>query len=332
MRDEEYFALDCISQSDINLFIKNKQEYALSRQVGRSGSTKAMDLGSLNHTLLFEPEEFHNRYAHFSGTVPNSPQMKKFFEYMMDTSHNLSIGDMYCNCYSSKGKDVAKESQALYDTLIQYKEFMRENGHKNMITEELELQSRRMIEIVHLHPGVQKTLLAGRANTDKYLIYKEVGITWYSDVVPGIPLKSKVDEVHVDTLNCIAYAYDYKTTRTPNAKSFRSSVKYYGYDIQESFYAEALKFWLYEKYGKHFQIIFRFIPQYNVAPFNVLGVVQFSDVDRDNAYNKWADALIEMVKCIETGQFDNTEAYSEDGITHMKLDDTPVMILEGEAY
>jgi len=105
MTDREYFELDAINQSSLKTFIDNRKsyEYQYIHKLGEKKSTKAMDLGTLVHCLLFEPEQFHNRYAHFNGLVPTSANQKKFVELYSKTDSNLTLADCYANSYSTKG-------------------------------------------------------------------------------------------------------------------------------------------------------------------------------------------------------------------------------------
>lgn len=330
MDDKAYFAYDAISQSSLKTFIENRKayEYAYVHGLGEKKSTKAMDLGTLNHCLLFEPEEFKNRYAYFSGEVPNSPQAWKFYELCFGDS-KMDYGDAYVNSYACKSKSVkaiTEESEAMFLKYQSYALFIEKNGHKEMITPELELQSRQMIEIVLNHPGVMKTLVAGRVNAE-FEIHKELALIMI-DTRYKRTVKMKIDEVHVDVKNQIIYAYDYKTTRAQNTDSFKGSAKYYGYDIQESFYSFYLKEWAEQTYGLAFQVIFRFIPQLNILPFNVLDVIEFEEDDREQAYLKWNDAFVELDNCLNTGRFDNPSAYSDSGVNRVKLNKDSIVLLD----
>lgn len=329
MTDKEYRELSDISQSEIKVFRKNRKlyEYIFIKKLGTNEGTKATDKGSLNHTLLFEEQEFHNRYTHFNGTVPNSPQMKKFFDYMVtEDTNTLTISDMYCNCYSTKSlkiPEIITKSQALYNELTEYRNFMRDSGHKEMITPEIETESRTMIDICLQHPGVIKTLVAGR-NNPKFKVYKEKVIRW---VYNGIKCKEKADEIHVDIENRIIYVYDYKTTKADNMKGFISAIKYYGYDTQDSFYSTGVNHWAEETFGLDFQIKFRFIPQNTNFPYNVLDVVEISEDDREAAYIEWTKDIEELQRCKETGNFDNPAAYSETGVNLIKLNNFDSVVL-----
>ena len=335
MTDKEYHEFDAISQSSIKTFMENRKsyEYQYVLKIGENKSTKAMDLGSLNHCLLFEPEEFHNRYAHFSGAVPSSANQKKFVELATTVGNNLTIEDCYANSYSTKGmkpSQITEKADALLKELNDYLCFVSKHGHKEMITPELELQSRRMVEIVMNHSGVVKTLISGRANSN-YKIYKEHSIV-LEDRRFGRVIKCKVDEMHVDTKNHIIYAYDYKTTRSQNTNSFKGSVRYYGYDIQESFYATYIKQWAKVEFGTDFKVVFRFIPQLNIAPYNVLDVIEFDEDDREQAYLRWSEAFEQLSECLSTGRFDNPSAYSDSGVNVMKLNNTETYLINTDSF
>jgi len=335
MTDKEYFAFDAISQSSIKDFIENRKSYEYNHvlKIGENKHTKAMDLGSLNHCLLFEPQEFHNRYAHFSGAVPSSANQKKFVELINAETTNLTVEDAYANSYSTKGlkpADISKKAFDLLQELTPYSMFMKHNGHKEMITPELEIQSRRMVEIVLNHSGVVKTLVSGRANPN-FKIYKEHSIV-LEDQRFGRMIKCKVDEMHVDVKNHIIYAYDYKTTRSQNTNSFKGSVRYYGYDIQESFYATYIKQWAKVEFGTDFKVVFRFIPQLNIAPYNVLDVIEFDEDDREQAYLRWSEAFEQLSECLSTGRFDNPSAYSDSGVNVMKLNNTETYLINTDSF
>jgi len=330
MTDKEYFALDAISQSSLKCFIENRKayEYNYLYKLGENKSTKAMDLGTLIHCLLFEPGEFDNRYAHFSGLVPSSANQKKFVELYCKENSNLTLADCYANSYSTKGmKDyqIVQKAEELLNELNDFMCFNERHGHKEIITSEMEIQARRMVDIVLNHHGVGKTLVAGR-NNPKFTILKEFGL-WMLDIRFSRSVKLKIDELHIDMDNNIIYAYDYKTTRSQNTDAFKGSVRYYGYDIQESFYSHYLSEWAIGEYGMTFKVIFRFIPQLNVAPFNVLDVVEFDADDREKAYLRWNDALEQLDQCLRTGRFDNPAAYTEEGVNHMKLNTYDSVVL-----
>lgn len=332
MTDKTYFALPDDSQSSIKAFKENRKayEYTYVKGLGEGKKTKALDLGTLNHCLLFENQEFVNRYATFEGEVPNSPQAWKFYDLCWGEK-DMSPEDAYVNSYSCKSKTpatIVKESGDMFNKYEPYGMFMRTNRHKELITNEQELLSRRMIEIFWEHEGVQKTLFADRLNP-KYDNYREVAIRWNYYLIPDRPLKCKIDEVCVDVKNKIAYAYDYKTTRSQNMKSFTNSIKYYGYDIQASFYIEAIKVWLKEKYGEDFTVVFRFIPQLNIAPFNVLDVIEIEEDDINAAFDVWTEELSEIDNCRKTGRFDNPSAYTDSGVNKVRLG-KEVVVLDAE--
>lgn len=329
MTDNEYHNRPEISQSAIKDFRKNRKsyEYCYVKGLGTGKSTKAMDKGTLNHCLIFEPDEFHNRYAHFSGEVPNSPQAWKFYDLCFG-EQAMSEADAYVNSYSCKSKTPAvirSEAEASYYKYEPYANWMKENAHKILITPEVELEARQMVDIFYRHPGVMKTLVAGRVNP-KYKIFKEQVIFW---TIFDAACRQKCDEIHVDIEKQMIYAYDYKTTNSENVKSFISSIKFYGYDTQDSFYTTGLKQWASAMFGMEFRVEFRFLPQYSKAPYNVIDVVVISDEDREAAYLEWTKDLQELKECLETGNFDNPAAYSEDGINRVKLNNNVnVMVLD----
>jgi hypothetical protein len=337
MTDKEYRELDAESQSGLKMFMKNRKnyEYCMVLGLGTNGSTKSMDLGSVNHTLIFEPQEFHNRYAYFEGTSPSaSAQMKKFYDLVFLQEIPMKLEDAYCNCYSTKSmkpEAVTKAAYELRNNLLPYYNFHAEHGEKDMLTPADEMKSRQMVEIFHQHEGVRKTLLAGRNNPNA-MVFKEAGLIWELPHLSKRPLKGKMDEMHLFIDEQLLIIYDYKTTNAPNVNAFKSSAKFYGYDTQESFYAIGAKEWVKRNFNLDVTVVFRFIPQLNVLPYNVLDVIEFDADDREAAYLEWSEALKELDKCRETGQFDNPAAYSESGVNKMKLRDTSNLVILEDGF
>ena len=338
MTDKEYHELNAISQSSLKTFIENRKlyEYCYVLGLGTSKSSKAMDLGSVNHTLIFEPEEFHNRYAYFEGQLPTaSANMQKFYELVFADEVAMTKEDAYCNCYSTKGKkaeQIKTLATDLYHSLLPYYKFQKEHGGKELLAPDDERVARGMVEVLYQHEGVRKTLLAGRCS-NTYQFFKELVITTTLPHLSKRLLKGKIDEMHLDLENQVVYAYDYKTTRAKNTDSFKGSARFYGYDIQESFYVVLIKDWVKRNFNVDVRVIFRFIPQLNVVPYNVLDVVEFEESDREYAYTKWSEALKELDACLDSGQFDNPAAYTDSGIHRMSLHgDSQLVVIEDGGF
>jgi hypothetical protein len=267
--EEDYYQLPYVSQSSLKVFMQSPMDYKHSFvDNGPSGKgTSQMDLGSLVHTLLLEPETFGTSYMVYDEADRANPAMT-----------------------------MAATANVVWKGQLQAK--ARERG-LSLIKKPLFDQAMAMVNAVKAHALASSYLFPTPLRSFSR-IETELFIQW-SLPESDVQLKSKLDKVLVDEANRVCVVLDYKTTSANNLKDFAWSVKKYGYDTQQAFYEDAVRFWLAQEYPDvSFTIQFYFIPQRVTVPYQVLGVISLHRADIDAARHAYIKALQELEGCLHT--------------------------------
>lgn len=114
---------------------------------------------------------------------------------------------------------------------------------------------------------------------------KEVSILWDFD---GVELKSRIDGLNLEK----GYAIDLKTTQDASLYSFTSSATKFRYDVQASFYTEAVKYLTGEKFDFYFLAVEKDPPYLNAIYIASPFMIQFGQT-------KWKKDLDLYRKCLK---------------------------------
>ncbi len=270
MKDEEYRALPYVSQSTLKCFIKSKLEYHYKYVLKEFGgfSTGNLALGSLIHCMILEPAELDKRYSQFDEASRPEP---------LKAMHSIA---------NKAWKQNQLELAATHGITL--------------VSPDMWAVADTMLQVVCNHQLASSYLFP---DTDEWIVHKELDILWQNEV-SELPLKSKLDEVllKVEGTTGTCIVVDYKSTSAYSLVDFGYSIRKYGYDVQDAFYEDAVRYWLQEHYpGVDFSIQVLFIPQKSSPPYQVLGVVELDKATISKAKTTYENALRELEGCLHTG-------------------------------
>lgn len=331
MEQIKYEEIEAVNQSSLKLFMSSPKDYQYALTNASSVDTTQTKLGSLNHCLLFEPQEYYNKYDISYVEEPSSGSEWKMFWAMMDDEDGRDIVEIYESIYSCKSKSAAvinKEANDKAAKLRKYAEVLESGKGKTFITDEEYNRSWIMVDEFLADEVIHNYFAKGRAQANE--VFKEFSIKWKYPT-SDLWLKSRIDEVHIFTDKKEVNIFDYKTTSAKTKQGFIWSIKTYGYDIQESFYKEAVKYRLKENGMEGFTINFYFMPQRTTKPYICYDLIKISENDSRNALFRWTDALSRLEGCIESGIYNHFDI-DDRGITEVKLNKESIIVEQDDDF
>ena len=238
--------------------------------------TSAMQLGSMVHCLVLEPDKFDHRYLvqpepgeHDLVTVPHMRQWLK--------DHNLSQAGI-------KSELIERILQHDPDAPVWAVMEDKRKQHKKIVKSELAEQAHLMSESVLSNPQVQQLLGQGDA---------EVSI-WGKHKGTGLLIKARPDWLRPGI--CI----DLKTCSSSAPRQFANDFLKFGYDLQQAHYTSTL-------ISAGIEIrAFVFIAVENEPPF-VTQVYLLDNKSIDVAFHRWNRIMQRLAQCQEN---DNWPGYA----------------------
>ena len=228
-----YDDLQRISNSAIGVYLK-KGPLALKHLMNREDeklSLPALEIGTMIHEYILQPEEFWKDYCILDFTIPKVKQQKD----LLDEYHRLMEIDpfksqdeiklaAYRKAYNNKKKDdkCIKEAEDLIMVYQDYLEYLSNKKIKNNIQE---------------HKKANELLFN---LSDKWECYNEFHINWECQ---NVQCKSLLDRVCFNFEEKKVILIDLKTT--PNVYDFKHSIDEFDYFRQLAYYIMAI-FWYLE--------------------------------------------------------------------------------------
>lgn len=308
MQEVNYYNHSGVSQSMLKVFINSKDEYHYKFIVNRykeGEDTDSLGFGRYYHTFILEPENLSTKYIVSDFSLPEG-KMATIIQRIVNTKNR---GEKITKDILEKFKLELELSYSV-DTIIKkikeeiklkkYFEFLSNSSNKEIVCLDDYLLAHNMSEVLLKVSDYFKSI--DHHNHD-YADFRELDIFWtYSE----IECKSKIDWLRIDFNRKKIYIKDLKTTSDSNTSQFIRSIKYYGYDIQASFYIHAVIWWFKKRYNisdemfilDKWEVEFSLIPQKTSAPFQVLDEIVLLPESLQSAEVLWQTKIRELASCI----------------------------------
>lgn len=232
--DEEYFANNAISNSDLTYFNQNGFANFWNYKFGEKPrlETDQLTLGSYIHCLVLEPQEVNNRFVVLKGVKPKSPNQADFASKV---ASGINPEDAYLSSYKQDKKTLGDKHLQLENELKDYILYLAHSKGKIPITEE---QNNIALNCLTNLEKLNKRI--NLYDMSKLNLESTIYGSYYSQIQnKEMQLKCKIDAYEKDKKGIILF--DLKTTSNCSPKSFNSSIIKYSYLRQMSFYKELLE-------------------------------------------------------------------------------------------
>lgn len=256
--NEQYHA-DTTKLSNSMLSILNRSpklffRYYIAQSLARPESSESMNLGSMVHTMVLEPDEFENRYA---KPIQGLDRVRVAGKAAWDCfEKKANIDDLYIikreiNRKSNQGKAdweafvVEADGRSMlaeddFNTAAGYLSELNANLGKVFVKRDDMLLAANCCEALHQHSEFSEIMQG----------------TWLDRIteqridfaIEGIEMRCKPDYLALTASVII----DVKTTTDANPEEFAKSMIKYGYHRQAWLYREAV----FQKYGVHCRFLF----------------------------------------------------------------------------
>lgn len=211
LSNDEYHSSDGLSRSALWLYRENPYKYwyqYLSGQYERPKDTEALRLGSLIHSMVLEPELFHQQYVMKPELTPIPPEVR-----LKDVGREEF----------EQNKEIRRQTKASNDDLMA---FFNENLNGRTVISEKDIAiANECRNSVYRCPKNAKLL----ANLE---IEKSI---YWTDEETGVLCKARPDGFNN------AIAVDLKSSRSANGRYFQSAAMKEGYFLQAGMIYEGLK-------------------------------------------------------------------------------------------
>ena len=198
--EREYHARPEVSTHDAMKLLTTPAKYRHSK-LHPEEPTKAMQLGTALHTLLFEPERWTHRVAVVPADAPKRP--------------------------TSAQVNAKKPSDDTLAAIDWWANFNHDAFGKIVIDQDTAEEMLARVETIETDPDASKEL--------RDVIAVEVAIFWI-DPETGVPRRGRPDQLRApNTVD------DLKSTANASAVAFSNDAQKYGYFIQSADYTDALE-------------------------------------------------------------------------------------------
>ncbi len=259
--EKEYRATIMDSSSSLKEFSLDRKKYykryVLGEKVSEEEDSKASVIGRLVETLLFEKDQFDNRFYMSSTAKAPSGNMEIFVESLYRHSSNgesKDFDDAVKAAYKDSGYKLTLEKVLERfigtDNEIYFKEIkeVRSKGLTVVTTDDV-TNAERVVDILKMDENTGPIL--GLINSDRYTIHTQFQIEGYT--IDDLILKSMLDLLIIDHKKKTIQFYDLKCVW--NVEGFYE--EYYLYRrayIQAFLYKEACAY-LKEQEGLEYYIV-----------------------------------------------------------------------------
>ena len=262
--------------------------------------------GSVLHCLLFEPDNYDEKFISMPGKLPTDSQRKiidNIFRLHCSIGNNTLLLEDYstdiisqllvANLYQALKTDAQRIEKILTEENKEYFEFLKKSLDKTVVDEPTLSGCKAQVEILKTNRDVRALLALDRSEDDDHIeVYNELQIKMDHDKLP-FGLHGFLDNVVVDREAKIIFVNDLKTTGK-SIQDFPDAVDYYKYWIQAVIYlvlaAEKFLKDIPDRDEWKIQLTFIVIDKYNlVYPFQV----------SDESMSQWKKDFREVLKVAE---------------------------------
>lgn len=296
--EKEYRAVDMDSSSSLKEFSldrrKYHKKYIKGEKVEDEEQSKAAIVGQVVETLLFEKENFDNKFYMSSLAKAPTGLMLEFVEALYKHSRNATnkegeitkdFSEIVEAAYKDSGFKIKLEAVlgkfTGSDAEIYYKEIrqIRAKGLVVVTTDDITNAEKTVEE---LRTNFVTSHIIGLVNSDRYTRYIQYQIEGYD--IDGLPLKSMMDLVIIDHKEKTIQVYDLKCVWSVEG-FFEDYYLYRRAYIQAYLYKEACKELKIRENLEYYTVLDpKFIVCDSINYFNPLIYTLNSD-DIEDAYN-----------------------------------------------
>lgn len=241
-----------INNGALGTFIKNGPQYLKDLLDGNGEKLQlpALEIGTMIHEYILQPEEFWKDYIILDFAVPKVKQQKDLCElyYTYKQVDPLASEDdiilkAYNTAYSNKkSNDVKlKEAKEILDLYSNYIEYYANKDSKKVISF-ADLNTLKNIKANLEEHKKANELLWNLPKT--FECHNEFHINWEVPKFNNLKCKSLLDRVCFDHVNKKIILIDLKTT--PNVYNFKHSIEEFDYFRQIAFYGLAIQWYMQE--------------------------------------------------------------------------------------
>jgi len=238
-----------ISNSLLTIYEKDIKEFwaqykGEGTKIEESG---AMQLGTLIHAYILEPETFRNNYFIIDCEIPRSTNQKRFVAEIVESSTilKMSLAEILIRAYRISYETgvendivILKKAEKLYENLQKYVEAREaETRGKKVITWAQYKKCQKIKDAMVLHNGVYDIMF-----NQETVKLPELEMRW-QDEVTHVLCKAKMDMVQINTKKKQIHISDIKTT-SRDFRDFYENLEKAGYIRQLAFYTRAIKEYL----------------------------------------------------------------------------------------
>jgi len=204
--------------------------------------------GSVLHCLLFEPEEFDEKFLLLPGKLPsgnNKTVIDNIFKYHLTLGNNtLTLEDysqeiiselLTINLHQSLKTDQQRLDKIITADHKEYFEFLKSSLSKAIVDQDTLNGCKVSVEVLKLNSSVRALLQLDRTKEDTHItVHNELPLAIDVDYLP-FGFKGILDNIVIDAEAKTVFINDLKTTGK-NLADFPESVQYYKYWIQAVIY------------------------------------------------------------------------------------------------
>jgi hypothetical protein len=278
-------------------------------------STPSLEMGTLVHALVLEPEVVYSNYIMKPDNLktPSSGQQAKLCDKIIEEGHDFEEGVSYFygDFYSIKGKTetaIKKAVTTFIEDFKPYFEFLKEAEGKIMLTHDDYEKANLCKQSLALNDMANSLLWWSGTHYNEQEVYFEY---------EGVDCKSKIDKIVIDDDNKKIKLVDLKTT-SKNVYNFGKSVEYYDYDRQLYFYTQAVRAFLGDKY-KDYEIECYFVVVQTTS-LNESAVYLVSEGILERGKEKFTNLFNRLKFHLDTQNFEVPIEFQEKGYMTLEIE------------
>lgn len=248
--------------------------------------------GKVIHCLLLDKKMFDDNFVVMPGTIPGASNKKiaeaiyklwkeeqpalglpgfkdQILKWLVDNNlHQSLTNDKDLSKPDSKTGDVKRLEKVLTNETIEYFDYLKSSGNKNVIDKVTLERCEEAVAILKENKKVTELLMLGTHDFELLEVYNEKPLACQMQGYP-FGLQGIVDNYVINHANKQVFINDLKTTGK-SLNEFRDSLNYYKYWMQAAIYERLVKSHHPETHDYEYKFHFVVIDKYNqVYPFPV---------------------------------------------------------------